>query len=639
MSGVGKMRMSICTIAATAFAFVSFRSVEAETFSVLKCGGVPRIAVDGIPVPGMCALPEPRLGPEAVTFSMKDFADIGVRFFSDIWWAKTRHNDWWLGEGEYDFKAFDRRMKGLLDASADGWIFPRIKMDPPAWWAKDHPGEIRANQARPDSGAWRALYRRMLEDVVRHVESSPYANRIMGYHIGALHGSEWLVYPWPKEEVPPIAWDARDPLPPLAVTAERRAYARKRNKDVADSLLDAAALVKRLTGGRKLVGAFFGYMNNADHEDFSRVIRSPHIDFFASPGSYRHRRAGQSGRFQLAWTASCRLHGKLYWDEADLRTYHSKQTVKYRCETPEESIGAIKRNLGYALTGGWETWWFLLGGNDTFHDEAMRAPIKAALAEDRRTFRTAKWTPAEVAVFTAPDEYVTSSLSGSAEKLIRYGCKIGFHLATMPYSGVAYDSYLLDDIADPRLPEYKIYIFPNAFTLTEEQRAAIKQRVRKAGRTAVWIYAPGYYRNGAGSAANVEDLAAVRTVERYPAGGGEVSRVFEAENGGVAETNGWRSVLLATPPDIAVLRKVLADAGAHIWTDTPEVTAAGRGYLMVHAVSDGEKAIRLPRTCNVDELYGTCAPHVSVRTFKDVFKKGETKIYRLSECPAEERSE
>ena len=117
MSGVGKVRMSICTIAATAFAFVSFRSVEAETFSVLKCGGVPRIAVDGIPVPGMCALPEPRLGPEAVTFSMKDFADIGVRFFSDIWWAKTRHNDWWLGEGEYDFKAFDRRMKGLLESA------------------------------------------------------------------------------------------------------------------------------------------------------------------------------------------------------------------------------------------------------------------------------------------------------------------------------------------------------------------------------------------------------------------------------------------------------------------------------------------------------------------------------------------
>jgi hypothetical protein len=587
----------------------------------------------------MCALPEPRLGPEAVTFSMKDFADIGVRFFSDIWWAKTRHNDWWLGEGEYDFKAFDRRMKGLLDASADGWIFPRIKMDPPEWWSKDCPGEIRANQARPDSGAWRALYRRMLEDVVRHVESSPYANRIMGYHIGALHGSEWLVYPWPKEEVPPVAWDARDPLPPLAVTEARRSYARKRNKDVADCLLDAAALVKRLTGRKKLVGAFFGYMNNADHEDFSRVIRSPDIDFFASPGSYRHRRAGQSGRFQLAWTASCRLHGKLYWDEVDIRTCHSKQMVKYRCETPEESIGAIKRNLGYALTGGWETWWFLLGGNNTFHDEAMRSPIQVALAEDHRTFRTAKWVPADVAVFTAPDEYVTSSLSGSNEKLVRVGCKLGFHLTTMPYSGVAYDSYLLDDITDPRLPEYKVYIFPNAFTLTEEQRAAIKKRVRMPGKTAVWIYAPGYYRNGTGSVANIEELAAMKVKENYPVKEGEISRVFVAENNGVTETNGWRSVLLAMPPDIATLRKTMVDVGAHLWTDTPEVTAAGRGYLMVHAASDGEKVIRLPRKCDVDELYGNVTPLTSVQSFKDVFKKGETKIYRLSESPAAERKE
>jgi hypothetical protein len=115
--------------------------------------------------------------------------------------------------------------------------------------------------------------------------------------------------------------------------------------------------------------------------------------------------------------------------------------------------------------------------------------------------------------------------------------------------------------------------------------------------------------------------------------------VFEVENGGVAETNGWRSVLLATPPDIAVLRKVLADAGAHIWTDSPEVIAAGRGYLMVHAVSDGEKVVRLPRKCDVDELYGSCVPFSSALSFRDVFKKGETKIYRLSECPAAERSE
>ena len=83
----------------------------AATFTLKDVAGVPRIAVDGVPRVGMCALPEPRLGPDEATFSMKDFSALGVEFFSDIWWAKGRHNDWWLGEGRYDFAAFDRRAK------------------------------------------------------------------------------------------------------------------------------------------------------------------------------------------------------------------------------------------------------------------------------------------------------------------------------------------------------------------------------------------------------------------------------------------------------------------------------------------------------------------------------------------------
>ena len=605
------------------------RLLGVKEFSMKATAGVPRIAVDGEPLAGMCALPQPRLGPDAVTFSMKDFGDFGVRFFSDIWWAKGKHNDWWLGEGAYDFEAFDRRARGLLAASPSGFIFPRLKMDPPDWWAKDHPDDIRANEARPDSEAWRALYRRMLEDVVRHVESSSYADRVMGYHIGALHGSEWLVWPWPKDEEPPVDWDERDPLPPLAATAARRAYIRKRNKDIADDLLDAAERVKRMTGGKKLVGAFFAYMGNGDHEDSSRVLRSPYIDFLSSPGSYSHRRAGQSGRFQLAWPASCRLHGKLYWDESDIRTYLAKGNTSIRCTTPEESVDVIKRNIGYALTGGWEVWWFLLAGNKTFHDEALLAPIRAAFAEETRTLRTAQWKPADVAVFTSPDEYSTSVLSLRRGAPLRVQCKVGFHLSKMPCAGVAYDSYDLADIEDDRLPDYKVYVFPNAFTLSEERREAIKRRVRRPGKTAIWLFAPGYYRNGEGSAANIEELACVRVKERYPVADGPISRTFEAEGDGVFSTNGWRSVYLPVPLEVDTLRKVFAEAGAHIWIDTPEFVSAGRGYLMVHSTTGGEKTIRLPAKSDVAEIYGASEPRTGVTEFRDRFRKGETKIYRL----------
>ena len=608
------------------------RRFSSRVFAIVSVNGIPRITVDGKPVNGMCALPKPGLPPDQVTFSMRDFSGLGVRFFSDIWWAKSSKNDWWLGIGRYDWAAFDRRMKGLLYASEDGFIFPRLKMDPPDWYSKEHPEVMRADEAKPDSPAWRELYRRMVTDVVNHVESSPYANRVMGYHVGALHGSEWLVWPWPKEELPPVACDARDPLPPLSDTEARRAYQRKRNDDVADALLDSACLVKELTGGRKLVGAFFGYIGNGDHESFARVVRSPYVDFFASPGSYSHRRAGQSGRFQAACTSTFRLHGKLYWDEADIRTYHAQTKAVYRCATAEESVGAIKRNLGYSLTGGWEAWWFLLAGNDTFHDEEMLAPIRTAFNEESATLLTAPQRNADVAVFTSMDEYSTSLLAERRGFPVRGMFKIDFHYELMPFAGVDYDSYELSDIEEPSLPDYKVYVFPNAFTLSEERRAAIERRVRRAGKTAVWLYAPGYYRNGIGNVSNVVELTGVDIRENYPVTKGDVSRTFTVCGGtNVVERDGWRSVYFPMSPSIDEFRMQLAKAGAHIWTDTPEVVAAGRGYLMVHAASDGEKTIRLPHRCNVSEIYGTSKARVDVDSLKDSFRKGETRIYRLTD--------
>ena len=455
-----------------------------------------------------------------------------------------------------------------------------------------------------------------------------------------LYG-EWQTWEWAREDEPPIEReDDHDPLPPLSATAMRRTYARKRNRDVSDSILSLSEVVKNLTGGRKLVGVFFGYMATGDHEDFARVVRSPHVDFMASPGEYYVRRGGQSGRFQMSWPASCRLHGKLYYDEADLRTYLVKETAsnkKYRCTTPEESVGAIKRNLGYALTGGWELWWFLIESNGTFCDEKMRAPIRTGLEEMRNTFSSAQWKPADVAVFTSSDEYSTGVFAFHRGNPLRLCCKVDLHYNVLPFAGVAYDSYELADIEDERLPDYKVYVFPNAFTLSEERREAIKRRVRRAGKTAIWLYAPGYYRNGEGSAANIEELTGVRVRENYPVKSGLLTHTFTVDGDCTFGTNGWRSVYLATPkvetPDVAwnigMLRKVFADAGAHVWTDTPEVVAAGRGYLMVHAASDGEKTIRLPSCCDVEEVYDARPPLKSVTEFKDVLKKGETRIYRL----------
>ena len=213
-------------IAGFAFGCTATATVRADgprAASVVDVGGVPRFAVDGKPMPATAVMPSPAGKPGAAAAQLKSFRAAGVRLASDVWTMNdTRYNprQWWLDEGVYDFALFDALANALVDAAPDGFIFPRIKIDPPPKWCAAHPDEMMtAISPRPESKAWRALYRRMLRDVVEHVEASPYADNVIGYHIGAFHCGEWLTGEWKAEHrayIPPVACGADELLPPAA---------------------------------------------------------------------------------------------------------------------------------------------------------------------------------------------------------------------------------------------------------------------------------------------------------------------------------------------------------------------------------------------------------------------------------------
>ena len=570
-----------------------------RTASVVEVGGVPRFAIDGKPMTATAVMPSPAGKPGEAHKQLRAFRDAGVLLSSDVWTMHDKRytpRQWWLGEGEYDFGLFDAIAKGLVDAAPDGLIFPRIKIDPPQKWCEAHQDEMMsAISPYPESKAWRALYRRMLKDVVAHVEASSYAGNVIGYHLGAFHCGEWLTGEWNQKNrtyIPSVPCGEENPLAPVDVTAARRAAIEGRANAVADMLIDAASCVKELTDGRKLVGAFFGYSSIA-HEKVSRVIRSGKVDFFAAPPVYfAVREPGHSGRSQAYYQASYRLHSRVYYEESDFRTFLSNPAFSPPNQTRrrplDESVGIVRRSIGKCLAGGWENWWFLLGGNDTFSAPELMESIRVGAKEERDTLFTARWTPAEVAVFTAADEYSTSGGTHAPE--FRLACKENLHRDALPACGVPFDSYELSDIADPRLPEYKVYVFPNAFTLSDEMREKIKERVCRKGKTAVWIY-------------------------RAP-------EVFK---------DGCRSVVLPLSPTAAALRKVFREAGAHVWIDTDDVFAAGRGYVMVHAASDGAKTVRLQRPCDVSEIFGASQAHSGVTSISEWMKRGETRVWKTME--------
>jgi len=58
---------------------------------------------------------------------------------------------------------------------------------------------------------------------------------------------------------------------------------------------------------------------------------------------------------------------------------------------------------------------------------------------------------------------------------------------------------------------------------------------------------------------------------------------------------------------------------------------AGRGYVMVHAASDGEKVVHLPCACDVREIFGASPAINGVTLIAAQMKRGETRVWRIAE--------
>jgi beta-galactosidase len=155
------------------------------------------------------------------------------------------------------------------------------------------------------------------------------------------------------------------------------------NDMTADVLLENCQWVKHLTGGKKIVGVFYGYLwcnfpnlsvNHTGHLGLQRVLDAEYIDFIASPYTYDNKQIGGPNNSQTL-PESALMHGKLYLNEVDTETHlHQRQWRWGNClnnpTTWEETRGLLIRDYGYSMTKGFGLWWTdLHGGN--FQDEQI----------------------------------------------------------------------------------------------------------------------------------------------------------------------------------------------------------------------------------------------------------------------------
>ena len=185
-----------------------------------------------------------------------------------------------------------------------------------------------------------------------------------------------------------------------------------------------------------------------------------------------------------------------------------------------------------------------------------------------------------------------------------------------------------------RLAPYKLYIFLNPVPPRRATDAAPwRGRCGEDGRTALWIYAPGYIRDRPGLE-NMEDLTGIRFgLGEQPWGplvhitdfdhpvtrdlprdlswgtNNKLAPIFHVDDpdarvlGEVVYSQGncrpgfavkefpdWRSVYSAAPNLPApVLRGIARSAGVHIYSDAGDVLYANRSLVGVHTLSGGRR--------------------------------------------------
>jgi hypothetical protein len=630
-------------------------------------------------------------------------ADPAALFHLRIY-LETGHDDWWE-------KAHPEECEILSDGRRNGMSFA--------------------------SKVWRNQAKEFLRAYIAHFKKTGLYDRVIAYQVGAGHTGEWVkgessmygpcgdfsrpmrlyFQAWLRERYGNdlsrlrAAWHLSTVTFETAAVpkAERQLEARlytfrdpAAEQDVIDyfralaelcagAVVDLCTTIKEETQGSRLAGAFYGYImdlawnggffrerpdsdystyQRSGHLGLGRVLESPHVDFLASPYSYGFRGMGGDSPSMLP-AESVKLHGKLLLIEDDTRTHADPQDPNYgQVKTLAASRTILRRNLAHFLTHAEGAWWAL------WKVDTVKVPQFAALLSEfkkigERSMTLDRSSAAEVAVLIDDESF--------SYETCRYSLAIPLifqqRLWGLPRMGAPFDVFLLGDFLAGKLRPYRLYVFLNPFRLDDGRRKAMVRELRRDGRLALWIYAPGYLKDGPGLE-NMEEVTGLRfglgeqpwgplvhvTDFAHPITSGlaqdlawgtnaKLAPLFYVDDPGarvlgevvysqgncrpgfaIKEFPGWKSVYSAAPNlPASVLRNIARYAGVHIYSDAGDVLCANKSLLGVHSLSGGGRLFRLPaRADSVYDVFEKQAVAKGVTEFKAVLEPQSTKLYIVS---------
>ncbi len=601
------------------------------------------------------------------------------------------------------------------------------------------------------SQAWREAAWEYLADMLDFFDTLPISDRIIGYFLAAGGTSEWYYYNplenfetgaigdtspsfrrefqsylqhkygenAPSPDIPPLesryfaeqfdldmahppyvqpsggkpAWPRREGHVGAFLDVDKYYHTfdfyRAWNEGTANSVAYFAKKLK-CRDADKLVGAFYGslgwseviFASNAG--GVRRLLECPYLDFMANPGVYENRQPGGfTGQRQMH--DSFRVNGKMYVVEDDTRTHAENPYFGDLAEmfSIEDTVNVLKRDFGRNICEDLQAWWFdqhIGGGRYKFPDvyklfRRQQEIAKLSYELDRRK-------NSEIALVYDEESLHTVSKQTTVETVELFR---NYELAKV---GAPIDQYYHDDLLNPLMPDYKLYIFVNTFYLTDAERAAIRAKLSRNHALAVFCYAPGIInpdREKKLSVNNIYDLTGIRCElfddrlspifkvctdtlpyaqkgksygifnrrskcnisysQKHQARSYLYPAVLPKENEGLTlarfcengagaitlkEMGDYTSILYgAKILDAEMVRSFAHMAHCHIYDEGENVLYANRNFITFHASSAGKAKIHLPEKCDVYELYEEKFYGTAVDVIEFDVKVGETKMFRL----------
>ncbi len=464
------------------------------------------------------------------------------------------------------------------------------------------------------------------------------------------------------------------------------------NFGTADSIIHFGEVIKKATDNSLLVGAFYGsygctqFLESSSVSGVLRILDSGCIDFLAAPGNYENRQPG-GYTAQREMQDSFRLRKRMFIVEEDTRTLFSTEmdrefTGTY---TLKDSLTVMKRDFGRNICEDLQAWWYDMAPEGGWYDhpEIMKL-IKRQQEIASFAYQHERTKKNEIALI-----YDQESTRYASQKTTFDLCH-WFRVIETSRIGAPVDYYFVDDLMLSNMPDYKLYIFINAFHLSDKKREVINQKVKQNGKVALWLYAQGFINPDTQpklAKENIENLVGMKmdvldgawrprfrledsnhklleyceedmdygVFDRpvydtlgssllhhsflyplfYPNDkDAKVLGTFLSSGKpalAIREFEDWTSVYCGTKTVRSDLLKSIAKfAGCHIFTDSDDCLYANQRFLVIHAKDSGEKSIYFPQRCDPYEVYENSSYGTDVSEIKVKMRAGETLMFHLN---------